>query len=147
MFYAFDLDGTLVDSRATVLQAYRLVGVEPPPDFFYRPWKEWLHDEEKHQQKNAVYLGMLKHVKPLPLMSLYHTLICPRLIMTGASKLAAMAIATKFSLDQRSLIYELSVEDKIRRMNAMRSGIMFEDQLDAATKMRKETQWTICHTM
>ncbi len=151
MFYAFDLDGTLVDSHDAVLAAYRHVGVEPPPNFFSLPWREWLHDEKKHDQKNEVYIDQfLILVKPLPLLLLYHSIgdtQNQRIIMTGASRDAALAIADRFGLDHKTMHYEMSVDVKIRRMNTMYTGIMFEDQQEAATKMRKETQWTICHTL
>lgn len=147
MMYAFDLDGTLIDSRKAVLQAYHDVGVTPPDDFFMKPWRDWLKDEEAHKAKNRRYLELIPMIRELPLMDLYRRLSSP-LIMTGASRDAVKAIADHFGLASDRIISEMNIRGKIRIMNQSRApGIMFEDQPDAAETMRKETKWTICHTI
>lgn len=148
MLYAFDLDGTLIDSHDTVLESYMDVGVTPPPDFFTRSWHEWLKDPELHRRKNALYLQKIPLIKPLPLMELFKLLGKDASIMTGASREACAAIAKHFNLNLRQIHWELSVDSKIWVMNrALIPGIMFEDQRVAAERMRRETCWTVCHTM
>ncbi len=147
MLYAFDLDGTLIDSREAVLESYRAVGVEPPPDFFMRSWHEWLSDSTLHDAKNRVYIQKLSLIKPLPLIRLYFDLGQPS-ILTGASSVAVDMIAKAFGLKRRMIYPELTLVDKIKMMNNIKEGgIMFEDQLEAAQRMRSETKWVICHTI
>jgi hypothetical protein len=150
MLYSFDLDGTLIDSREAVYASYVEVGVSPPADFFSRPWQEWLNDETLHNRKNVVYVQKIPLIKPLPLMELYKDLrsrLHLPTIMTGASKVAAHAIANYFNLDHSLLYSELTVTAKINMMNRTRSGIMFEDQRESAERMKRETRWTVCHTL
>jgi hypothetical protein len=148
MLYAFDLDGTLIDSEQVVLSAYREVGVEPPADFFTRSWREWLNDEKLHNDKNRVYLTKLHLIEPLPLMRLYKDLWRWRpAILTGASSVPVDVIADMFDLKRKDIYTEMSIADKIAMMNRQPyKGIMFEDQLTAAKRMRRQTKWTICHT-
>lgn len=148
MLYAFDLDGTLIDSKPVVLEAYRSVGIEPPSDFFLKTWREWLPDAQKHDEKNKMYLKLLYKIKPLPLLELYRSLEGRCMIMTGASKVAVLAIAKQFGLDTKTTLCQMSIAQKIHQMNIFTSsGIMFEDQHEAAEQMRRETRWTICHTL
>jgi hypothetical protein len=149
VLYAFDLDGTLIDSREAVLTAYRAVGVEPPPDFFGKSWREWLLDPVKHKAKNAVYLKMIEEglVKELPLLELYRTLdrYEHAYILTGASLEAGAAIVKRWGFAQDRTYFGLSLDNKLQWMQFYRQGIMFEDNEFAVRRMRKETRWTICH--
>jgi hypothetical protein len=49
---SFDLDGTLVDTVDMNRQCYIIAGVNPPDDFFGRPWQEWLPAVCMQQGKN-----------------------------------------------------------------------------------------------
>lgn len=161
MYYAFDLDGTLVDTKELIIASYKRVGVTPPEDFFGKPWQEWLDDEEKHRQKNEVYIAMIpKHLKPLPLLSLFQRLIVDDgpggikyapTILTAASQIAALAILQHLKLE--CAIYNLhaglTLQMKINWMNLKSSqgedGIMFEDNIHTVKAMRSNTRWTICN--
>src|SRR4029077_19825013 len=143
MLYCFDLDGTLIDSREVLIEAYRSVGVEPPSDFFVKSWREWLPDPELHRKKNEIYLKIIHKIRPLPLMQLYHSLEGHAMIMTAASRAAVKAVARQFQLDSSTIMCEMSVSTKIHTMNLIPNpGIMFEDQKEPAERMRKETKWT-----
>lgn len=149
MHYAFDLDGTLVDTKYALLEAYRAAGVEPPNDFFGKPFSEWYKRADAdivHYNKNKAYMSLLNLVNPLPLMELYKTLNYPP-ILTGASHSATTMILKHFQLCPEVVHTEMSVSKKIRLMLAYESGIMFEDNQEAAQRMRMETKWTICHTL
>lgn len=152
MLYAFDLDGTLVDTRQAVLRAYMDVGVTPPDDFFVRPWHTWLtsyeNNQAKHDAKNARYRELMHLVRPMPLLELFRELSRHnKVVLTGASKDAVHTIYTHFDIKCSKTLWGLTVDQKIGYMNSFGDrGIMFEDQLQAADKMRKETKWTICHT-
>lgn len=148
MLYAFDLDGTLIDSRSVVLEAYRSVGVEPPSDFFIKTWREWLPDAQKHTAKNEIYLKLIHKIQPLPLLELYRSLDGRCMIMTGASMVAATAIAKQFGLNTKTMLCQMSIDQKVHQMNIFSApGIMFEDQREAAEIMRSKTRWTICHSL
>lgn len=73
MTVAFDVDGTLVDTRWHVTEAYRRAGVELPDDAWHRSWEEWLPalvgDEARmiHSRKNREYRYLLDE-KPLRIL-------------------------------------------------------------------------------
>lgn len=158
MRYAFDLDGTLVDSREAILSAYHLAGANPPPNFFMLSRDQWLvgpSAEEVHKAKNKIYIKSIPTmVRRLPLMDLYEALCWEErveiTILTGASREAARAVMKAHSRKpyyKNDMICGITVSEKIAWMNDGDIGIMFEDQEEAAKRMKKETQWTICHTL
>lgn len=164
MYYTFDLDGTLVDSKELVVASYKAIGVTPPKDFFGKSWKEWLKGndthtaEELHRAKNDYYIALIpRHLKPLPLLKLYKSLMrydtvgltYAPVIITGASLDATKAVLENLGLSNvaYNVHTEMSVEDKIRWMIGRCPGIMFEDSIEAAEKMKRETRWTICYTL
>ena len=60
MTYLFDLDGTLVNTRLAVKEAYRQVGIEMPDDAWGKPWTEWLNNKFAHDAKAKIYPDVLK---------------------------------------------------------------------------------------
>lgn len=93
--YAFDLDGTLVDTREAVRQAYLCAGVSMPDEAWGLPWETWLEDPAAHDRKNAAYPDCLRrYAVKLPLLD-----VCRRLggvVITGASAGAVSAIKVAF---------------------------------------------------
>lgn len=151
MIYAFDLDGTLVDSHDLILQSYRDVGVEPPSDFFGKSWHEWLTDDAKHEAKNRRYLQLIPKLRTMPLFELFATLVDKTdsevWVLTGASAAAYHAISNElvFGPTVRAQA-EMTIDTKIGLMSKNGPGIMFEDDIRAAERMRKETKWTVYHS-
>jgi hypothetical protein len=134
---AFDLDGTLVDTYDAVLAAYRSVGVEPPPGWWGKPWKQWLDSEAAHSAKNEVYPAHLHMARPLPPLSLLklHGRAGDKVwILTGASLQATLAVGKKF-LPAIGPAYrtDLSAEDKRRLLGLLIKEdevIYYDDDLD-----------------
>ena len=91
--YVFDLDGTLIDTREAVRQAYRAAGLEEfPDDAWGKPAREWLRDEAVHTRKNALYPEMLRrYARKLPLLGLCLNIHAP--VITGASPMAASHVS------------------------------------------------------
>jgi phosphoglycolate phosphatase-like HAD superfamily hydrolase len=156
MQYAFDLDGTLVDTRKVIRDAYTHAGHPPPEDFFGKTFAEWfkgdaIEAQRVHSLKQQYYMEHAKEVRPLPLMSLFTALAiggrAPR-IFTGASYNALQILAYHFPIiAQVEWLCSLTLEAKIRTMNESNvPGIMFEDNAAAAVLMRASTEWTICCT-
>lgn len=56
--FVYDLDGTLIDSKPFVFEAYRLAGIEMPPEMWGKPWHVWCGIEE-HSLKVKVYQEMM----------------------------------------------------------------------------------------
>jgi phosphoserine phosphatase len=95
MTYLFDLDGTLVDTRLAVKEAYRQVGVEMPDGAWGKPWTEWLNNKQVHKAKAKAYPNTLKaFAQELPLYHYAHQHKCP--VITGASREAVRAIQALF---------------------------------------------------
>lgn len=157
MQYAFDLDGTLVDTRAVVRDAYASTGIELPEDFFGRTFSEWFTGDAQeaqrvHSEKQLYYHAHAKEVKELPLMSLFRALVmagrAPR-ILTGASQTSYQILTEVFPiLGSAVAITGLSREAKARVLNesSFDTGIMFEDDFHAASYLKLNTRWTICFT-
>lgn len=167
MLYAFDLDGTLFDTKPIVLQAYRSAGVEPPEDWFGKSWREWLpamcasseNAERIHKIKNKHYAAIIHTVRRLPLFDLFCKLVeCSNtlvdytraevVVLTGASSEAVNLLWDFYAIPRGVAVFtELSVNSKIVWMSrSAMPGIMFEDDIVAAQQMRKETKWTIFHS-
>jgi hypothetical protein len=145
MLYAFDLDGTLADTREAVTIAYRSVGVEPPPDFFGKPWREWLTDAALHEAKNQVYREIAPHyIKPTPLVKLFK--LTGGMIITGASAEAANVVLRALHLSRPRYLYtQLNMQDKANVLNLHgEEGIVFEDSITIADYLKEKTRWTVC---
>lgn len=150
MQYAYDLDGTLVETREAVLAAYRAVGVEPPLDFFGKTWREWLDDPTLHAAKNEEYLKIIRTtdlVRATQIVSLF--LITGGFIITGASRKAATAVLDHIGLRPQKFYYELSMKDKAEVLNFHNGdqGIVFEDSEKVASYLKENTSWTVCHVL
>lgn len=146
MKYAYDLDGTLADTKEAVRSAYMDVGVTPPWDFYLLTWQEWLSNEELHAAKNAVYLRKyVKTVKPLPLANLFqHT---GGTIITGASMSAAFAVTQHlFPGTLVNVCHSLNSDGKVAILNRIATtGIVFDDSIDTIELIRRDTKWTAFH--
>lgn len=146
MQYAFDLDGTLADTREAVLTSYRAVGVEPPLDFYGKTWKEWLNDATLHHRKNAHYIAHgVKLVKPTKMVELMK--LVDGFVITGASAAAAEAVLEHIGLPMAFVYPELTKEGKAQILNTYQPGIVFEDSLNVALYLRENTKWTVCHVL
>lgn len=156
MHYAFDLDGTLVDTKELVRKAYIHAGVVPPDDFFGKTFFEWFtgdpqEAQEVHSNKQQYYMEHIKSVKPLPLMELLKALVLAGrapTILTGASATSYQLLSSVFPiLVDVQAETSLNLAGKIRYMNETAPiGIMFEDNLKAIEPLKKGTGWTICCT-
>jgi hypothetical protein len=149
MLYAYDLDGTLAYTREAVLTAYRAAGVEPPSDFFGKPWREWLQDEEIHRLKNAYYAQFCaKHIIPTKILDLYQR--TGGMIITGASREAAEVVMTAIGINPEIVCCELSKTQKVEylndfvRLTGTAPGIVFEDSPAIAKHLKEFTEWTVC---
>jgi phosphoglycolate phosphatase-like HAD superfamily hydrolase len=64
---AVDLDGTLINTRGLVVEAYRLAGVNPPDEAWGRRWQDWLPNAvggyaralTTHTSKTQIYVKLL----------------------------------------------------------------------------------------
>ncbi len=91
--YIFDLDGTLVDTRDAVREAYKRVGVTMPDSAWGKPSSAWLPIPWLVKQKNVHYLKCLEmHADKLPLFDYAQREKCP--IITGASRQAVAHVQT-----------------------------------------------------
>jgi len=148
MIYAYDLDGTLVDSEPLIRKSYELAGATPPADFFGKPFQDWSRDWEMHKRKHTIYIDMIarRGITALPLAELARR--TGGHVVTGASYEAVVEIGKRLNL--QNLVYHvgLSTSDKARVLNNLgETGIMFEDLLPVAEKLKELTKWTILHVI
>lgn len=148
MHYAYDLDGTLADTRRAVVEAYRAVGVEPPENFFGKPWREWLTDSALHDRKNAIYPQYVrKYVRPTHLVDTFKA--TGGLIITGASNEAARIVLDSIGLEDAIMVFsELSMQGKANLLNGLsEEGVVFEDSEIISAYLKENTKWTVCRVL
>ena len=139
----FDLDGTLVDTKKAVFEAYRYVGVNMPEDAWGKNWREWLTgpDAEKlHKAKNTIYLKTVGlYAQPLELLPFVEKAGYP--VITGASMIAAETIAIKFAPKLRIALREATLDMKAKWLNDRRPGVYVDDDVRARSFIEEKTKW------
>lgn len=130
--YFFDLDGTLFDTHALVVEAYRRAGVEMPPEAWGSPAHEWLpgicgseHWKWVHEKKQVYYERLLRESPPA------RTTACRAMVelalsgvetyvLTGASRDAALSLLKGLqSYHYRLLGTDCDRDRKIRLMRTI----------------------------
>jgi len=142
MKLVWDLDGTIVDTKAANEWAYESLGVKPPKDFYERHWSEWT-DESVHQRKGwitAHYIRMLG--KPGPVMQLW--INNGGTILTSASEATVNAVRDTFPvLGSADIRWGKTLQDKIDWLNGQEEpGCYFDDSLRTIQRVREDTKWT-----
>jgi len=104
MLYVFDLDGTLIDSQAAVIEAYRAAGVDMPADAWGAPVGDWCSPAQ-HELKQKLYPKMLQEYAYIgPARQLWNYLVQDeRCIATGASRKSADAALEFLGIDPAEL--------------------------------------------
>lgn len=150
----FDLDGTLIDTREAVREAYLAAGVEMPDAAWGKPWHTWLPQlpnlrlspEEIHKIKNANYKHCLReHGRVLPCLQYAVQLDAP--IITGASVQAIAHVKTWLSEQGYHLrsvdLFGASYDMKQFWLNTTSRGIYVDDDVDVRVKLRESTRWLV----
>jgi hypothetical protein len=151
MLFVYDLDGTLVDSGRAVLEAYRAAGLEPPQDFWGKPFSAWSDDWRAHDRKNELYPEMLqKYGKRLPCADLME--ITGGHILTGASREATLYALQFLNLSSACLGIYHGCDDaeKFRRLEQLRrfgEGIYVDDDFRFCRRVKEMTEWTVLHVL
>jgi phosphoglycolate phosphatase-like HAD superfamily hydrolase len=137
MLLAFDLDGTLADTREAVKQAYIRAGADAAlvDANWGKPWRTWT-DGETHARKNTIYLrDTIGLVKRLPPMNMFANKFS--IIVTGASLVAAEAVCKKLGIRPRNIFPELTAEGKANLLDEMHPGIFIDDSLECCEAVRR----------
>jgi FMN phosphatase YigB (HAD superfamily) len=159
--YAFDLDGTVFDTRHHVEAAYASVGVMMPAGAWGRTWEEWLIPQcdgdrllasQLHAKKVQVYDQLLQDQPPeltaagelLLLMSTKERVLGADFetsVMTGASRGAMNRLLAQAGIVTRSLAH-LTVEQKTERLRLLSHGrcrvTYVDDDVVALAVMRQK---------
>lgn len=146
MIYAFDLDGTLVDSRDANLAAYRMIGVEPPEDFNVRPWGEWT-TKAIHDAKNIMFEQFAAdHIHALPLMELARECGGHVLSMCSRPCMAMIRRLVDFGPNIDNVVHSMSIMDKVDYLSDLGTGIYWDDSAKACEIISRHLRgWQICH--
>lgn len=147
----FDLDGTLIDTREAVRQAYLAVGIVQPEEAWGRlPWQEWLpplcdspeHARFLHTKKNEHYEEMLaRFAIPLPCWDIAASLKAP--IITGASITAVHAVQTLFRRRLNVKANGVNRHGKAAWLSANGWGTYVDDCPDTRLYLQEVTTWKI----
>ena len=139
MRFCFDLDGTLLDTKQAVIEAYRAAGVEMPPDAWGKPWQSWLKFRHIHEWKNEHYPAMLRqHVKLLPL---WPYAIAGHEIITGASEAAVRVIERYFIVKLNVKRFSATAQDKIDYLLTIPPGVYVDDDAETRRLTEEQTKW------
>lgn len=141
MLFAFDLDGTLIQTAAANWQAYVNIGVMPPPDFHQRRWEGWI-DKETHDRKNQELAEIYRdYFKPLPLLQFAE--LQPYYILSSISEDAwrLWAKVHKFPNAQR-IITNLTLEQKAAFLNERQPSLYFDDSAASCKYIQENTKWS-----
>lgn len=136
----WDLDGTLVHTRAANLRAYRSVGVEPPEDFHVRPWQEWCSPADHDRKSEVVVEVLLRHAAPTSLMALHERL--GGSILTSASPAVIHALVQRFPRIRSSLVEgSHTPAEKVQWLSQREPGIYVDDSERTLAMVRARTRW------
>lgn len=140
--WVFDLDGTLVDTRKAVEEAYHLAGVHMPPEMWGRPWQQWLNNARVHSLKNKLYHQTLRQygVK-LPLLEVALQLDAP--VLTGASSAAVRTIMQRWASGLNIALVEATPLMKAVWLNQHEPGTYVDDSEHTRAVIREKTQWRV----
>jgi hypothetical protein len=141
---AFDLDGTLVDTREANLRAYRAAGAEPPAHFHRVRFAEWHgHDSGNRiaRRKAELYPAFLEtHGRALPL---YDMFVVERggTVLTGASLAGAEAVRALFPHLGSDVHCGMTLQDKLEWLRLHPPGVYFDDDKHACRMVSTLTKW------
>lgn len=145
----FDLDGTLIDTRAANELAWRAtLGRSPPPDFYERNWMEWA-SEGAHEEKLRRYPWALERHPPrvLPLMAVALRERSFGSIVLSAISPEGLAVVSRLVLPLRRLdiVPGLDIERKVLHLILLESirgaGVYVDDSAATCQLVRERTGW------
>lgn len=137
---AFDLDGTLVDSREAVESCYRAAGAPMPEGAWGKPWTTWLRDPYTHQIKTELYRTMI-NLDAVPVLPAFDQMLKlinnghPILIVTGASHDATHAFIRRWRLPGVVHASQCSLEDKVAWLTEFDVLAYVDDDLEAGEEI------------
>lgn len=149
LFYAYDLDGVLIDTRQATIEAYAVAGVTPPQDFYCRPWQSWT-TPEVHARKSAALpqVASPHNIKALPLLDFARR---HRGIILSMCSDEALAITNPmFRLYEiGTIMNKLSIQDRLEFLEQMPTApedsfIYFDDNAEFCELVSKHTRWQAC---
>jgi phosphoglycolate phosphatase-like HAD superfamily hydrolase len=152
--YVFDLDGTLVNSRAAVTEAYRRAGVVMPEDAWGKPWQEWLVDpvtralrHDVHNEKNRIYLSVLEELGQHTDLGLRVRMGfgAPATVITGASPQAVQSMRQCGLLSDTVKVeaYHLTAIGKVDWLATHGWGTYVDDDPRVRQLVKSFTTWCV----
>lgn len=146
MMHVFDMDGTLVDTRVAIKEAYRLAGINMPDDAFGRPWRKWC-PVAVHQNKNVHYQKTIELASEMWCMGALRELVLlhrPVYILTGASTEAVHAVIRRFNIHPSVRFKaELSRHQKANWLLIHGLGVYVDDDAQTRVIVERKTQWKV----
>lgn len=144
--WAFDLDGTLLNTAELNRQAYATVGVKIPDSAYGRPWTDWLPEYCSgnieiaailHRQKTSIYLRRLiesdLHGMELPALDVARELHADNptrvKILTAAALLSTRRVLNRLGFADIEYHAELQYEARRRHLStwAVHNAVTYVD--------------------
>lgn len=136
--WAFDLDGTLLNTAELNRQAYETVGVKIPVSAIGLSWTEWLPEycggnyeiaATLHRQKTSIYLRHLIETDlvgmELPGLEVARELYADNptrvRILTAAAMLSTRRLMNRFGMDTAEYRTELQYRERMRILSSWRT--------------------------
>jgi hypothetical protein len=145
MNVVFDIDGTLIDTRELVREAYARAGVTQPPETFHQPWEYWLPSlvggvfaaQRIHRRKNFIYTKILDEMPPTVLppgriaKDYAASLWMDVWAMTSGSLDGVLAALNCAGLGFIPVLgFELDQKDKNKILETLEPGVYVDDNAD-----------------
>jgi len=144
--FVFDFDGVLVETKAAIKKAWRMAGVNPPKDFWKRPWQSWCHDPEAYEKRDEHYKKCLDMVTLLPMIEVAKA--TGGVILTNGSERRVLATIEHFRITGCIVKCGLNAVQKAEELNKFSSpGVYFDDNWENVAIIRKLTQWKVIHVV
>jgi hypothetical protein len=162
-YVCFDMDDTLVNTRAAVTHAYHLAGVTMPADAFGKPWHYWLPSITKgdlneatriHEKKTRIYAEMLMHSSTpfteLPAARIARELISGIIktdwtinvcVLTCASRTSTRSVLTRLGIDPHLTQSELGLSERVGMLLTYPVGTVYvDDDCDTINTVRQNVR-------
>lgn len=135
--YAWDLDNTLINTRAAHFAAYKQIGITPPEDFHLRPWKTWCSQREYDRKQHVLEDHLKTHAQPTTVFWLWKKLGGPILTLTSLQSILVLEKLFPELADATIIQFEHQIKKVDYLLDTPGVGIYFDDNKGVVTQINE----------